>query len=158
MPGSGKSYVGKRLADGLGYTFLEFDTLLEAETGMPLQQLVDEWGDERFLEKQATDAVRYTRGVHDTVISPGGSIVYTPDAMVHLQNISTIVYLETPLEVVESRIADVPRGIVGQRGRTFVELYDERVTLYQKWAAFTVQGDQHADSVVADIVDGITRR
>jgi len=133
MSGAGKSHVGKRYAREHEMDFIDIDTEMESEYGKPLQEILDELGEETFLEKQA-DQVLALAGRDNLVISPGGSVVYTERAMKFLKANSKIIYLDVPLSVIESRINPSSRGIVGMKNKTFAELYEERSKLYQNWA------------------------
>jgi len=152
MPGSGKSYVGKKLAEKLGYKLVELDSILEEEYDLPLQKILDNLGEESFLKKQAEDVIANTEGQNSLVVSPGGSIIYTDYAMKHLKKASMIIYLKTPLEIIKARIKETPRGIVGLKNKTLEELYKERSLLYEKYAAVTIDAGQEAEKVVNDIV------
>jgi len=155
MPGSGKSYIGKMVAEQLGYTFVELDALMEQRFGKPIQHILDMLGEKAFLAEQAKDAITHTKEAHNMVISPGGSLVYSDTAMQHLQTISRIVYLKTSLETIQKRINETPRGIVGLNNQTLEELYQTRAPLYEKWARVTINAEQNADVVVHDIVCAI---
>ncbi|MEK7514467.1 MAG: shikimate kinase [Patescibacteria group bacterium] len=152
MPGSGKSFVGKKLADWLGYAFLDIDTSLEQKHYLLLQQIVEKLGDEAFLDAEAKATISQTNGRDNFVISPGGSIIYQTDAVNHLKKISKIIYLKVSLETLEKRIGDVPRGIIGFKDKTLTGLYDERIPLYEEHCDYTVNGDQEAETVVRDIL------
>jgi shikimate kinase len=152
MPGSGKSYIGARLANRLGYTCIELDSLLEQEYNLPLQKILDDLGEEAFLKKQAEDAIATTQGHTNLVVSPGGSIIYSTDAMEYLKRVSKVIYLNVPLQTIKSRIKEVPRGIVGLGNMTFDELYKERSGLYEKYASLIIDGDQDAEKIIDDIM------
>jgi len=157
MPGAGKSYIGEKLANKLGYALVELDKILEKEYGLPLQQAVEKMGEKHFLKTQEEDAINHTLGRDNLVISPGGSIVYTDRAMQHLKNISTIVYLKTPLQTIEKRIAIASRGIIGLKNKTLDELYAERTTLYERWASNTIEANREAEMVVEDILKTLAK-
>lgn len=151
MPGSGKSYIGKKLALRLGFRLIELDQIMEDSYKKPLQGILDEMGDTAFLAQQSQDAINETTGCTNTVISPGGSIIYGEDAMRHLQQISTIVYLKTSLNVIEQRITALPRGIVGLRAKTFSAIYAERTVLYTQWADIVIDADRDSLEILNDI-------
>ncbi len=133
MSGAGKSYTGKRYAREHEMDFIDIDKEMEQEYGKPLQDILDELGDKVFLQKQE-EQVLALEGLDNTVISPGGSVVYTERAMEFLKANSKIIYLDVPLTVIKSRINTTSRGIVGIQDKTFNELYKERIKLYKKWA------------------------
>lgn len=152
MPGSGKSFVGKKLAERLGYKFFDTDKMIESEHGLPLQQILEKLGEESLLEAEANLTIANLENGDNTVASPGGSIVYNDKTMGRLQQISTIIYLKAALPVLEKRIGEVPRGIVGLKRKTFAELYLERVPRYEKWSALIVDAEQDAGMVIQDIL------
>jgi shikimate kinase len=151
MPGSGKSYFGKKLADKLGYSLIELDLVTEQKYNLPLQKVLDNIGEEKFLKEQGDDAVVHSKNKSNVVISPGGSIVYTEFAMAHLKSVSKIIYLKTNFETIEKRVGKKPRGIIGLKEKTLKELYDERVRLYEKWADHFVDAEQ-GESEIMDLI------
>ena len=137
MPGAGKSTVGVVLAKILGYHFLDSDLEIQEQTGKLLHELITEHGDEGFLEIE--NRVNAGLKVEKTVIATGGSAVFGEDAMKHLQEISTVVYLRLPYRSLKRRLGDLKkRGVVLKPGQTLADLYKERVVLYEKYADVTV--------------------
>lgn len=139
MPGAGKSTVGVVLAKILGYGFLDCDLLIQSIHGQTLQDLIDSRGSEDFirLEGETLQAMDVT----GTVISTGGSAVYSEDAMAHLKEMSTTVYLKVAFCEIERRLEDFSeRGIVmrDQTDRSLKHLYEERTPLYGKYADIVV--------------------
>ena len=92
MPGSGKSTVGVVLAKVLGYHFVDSDLVIQEQTGKLLHELITEYGDEGFLEIE--NKVNAGLQVEKSVIATGGSAVFGEEAMEHLREISTVVYLK----------------------------------------------------------------
>ena len=137
MAGSGKSSVGVVLAQSLGWNFIDIDVLLEREHGKPLQDILDQAGEDSFQELESAKVMEQAH-LDATVIAPGGSIVYSQKAMEVLKNISTVVYLVASLDTILQRIDVSSRGIVGLRDRSFAELFVEREKLYQRYADIEV--------------------
>ena len=152
MPGSGKSFIGKKLAEKLGYEFFEPDKMLEDKYKLPLQLVLEKLGDESFLQDEADITVANLENRSNFVASPGGSIIYNDKAMKYLRQISTIIYLRASLPTLKKRIGAAPRGIVGLAKKTFDELYAERVPLYEKWSSITINADQDTDAVIKEIL------
>jgi shikimate kinase len=75
MSGSGKSYIGKELADSLGFAFVDPDTLMEQKYGKPLQQILEMLGDENFLREEVVVTIDAIENANDTVLATGGSII-----------------------------------------------------------------------------------
>ena len=137
MPGVGKSTVGVVLAKILGYRFLDSDLEIQEQTGKLLHELITEHGDEGFLKIE--NQVNAGLAVDKTVIATGGSAVFGEDAMKHLQEISTVVYLRLPYKSLKKRLGDLKkRGVVLKPGQTLKDLVDYRTPYYEKYADLIV--------------------
>jgi shikimate kinase len=136
MSGAGKSYIGKLFAEQYGFEFIDIDVVMEQLYQKPLQVILSELGEPRFLEEQSEQVISLG-ALRDTVISPGGSVVYSPEAIDFLKKQSVLVYLAVPRAVVEARITADSRGIVGLGRKTFAQLYAEREVLYKEAADVT---------------------
>ena len=130
MPGSGKSTIGVRLAQELGYDFVDGDRVIEDYHGKTLKEIIAEQGNEGFFRVES-DAL-CSINTHRTVIAPGGSVCYEPEAIEHLRSIGTVVFLDVAYSTLKHRLGDlVARGVVLKPGMTLKDLYDERVPLYR---------------------------
>ncbi len=137
MPASGKSTVGVLLAKRLGYSFVDVDIVIQEKTGKLLKEIIAEEGLDGFLKVE--DRINSELDVRRSVIAPGGSVIYGENAMRHLKEISTVVYLKLSFREVRLRLGDlVDRGVALKDGMTLRQLYDERVPLYEKYADITV--------------------
>lgn len=133
MPGVGKSTVGELLAKSFGYQFIDTDDVIQREEGKTLKEIIDAEGIDGFI--QVENRVNASVMVENTVIATGGSVVYGQEAMNHLKEIGTVVYLEVPFETIDKRLSDVRgRGVVLRDGQTLHDLYLERTPLYEKYA------------------------
>lgn len=155
MPGAGKSTVGVVLAKVLGYRFVDSDLEIQEQTGKLLHELIRELGDEGFLELE--NQVNAGLQVTNSVIATGGSAVYGKEAMEHLREISTVVYLRLSCESLEDRLGDLhERGVVLKPGQTLKDLMAIRGPLYEKYADFIVE-EENLDirGVVKKITDAL---
>ena len=157
MAACGKSAVGRGLAMRLDWAHLDTDHLIEAAYAVRLQKITDSLSRGCFLalEDETVRALRLRR----TVISTGGSTIYSPDAMRHLATMGPIVHLDVPLPVILDRIARKPaRGLIIAPGQTVEELFAERAILYRQWRTHVVQTDGRSSTAdvaaaVADVLD-----
>lgn len=150
MPASGKSTVGVLLAKRLGFSFVDVDIVIQEKEGRLLKQIIAEEGQEGFMAVE--NRVNAELTVHHSVIAPGGSVIYGEEAMDHLKEISTVVYLKLSYEEVENRLGNlVDRGVVLRDGMTLKDLYEERVSYYEKYADITIEetGQEAGDTVDA---------
>lgn len=133
MPGCGKSTIGIVLAKVMGYRFIDSDLLIQEMENRRLSEILIEDGPDRFNEIE--NEVNGSIEAEKTIIATGGSVVYGKEAMEHLRNIGTVIYLRLPYEEIEKRLGDLlERGISMQEGQTLRDLYDERGPLYEKYA------------------------
>ena len=140
MPGAGKSTVGVVLAKVMGYRFVDSDLVIQEKTGKLLSEIIEEKGTEGFLEVE--DRINAGLICEKSVIATGGSVVYCKNAMEHLKEISTVIYLKLPYERVEKRLGNLKdRGVALKEGQTLKNLYEERCPLYEKYADVVVEAD-----------------
>ena len=92
MPGSGKSTLGVLLAKTLGMTFLDTDLVIQEQAGALLRDLIADRGIEGFLDLEGEVCAHLQ--AHRTVVATGGSVVYRSQAMAHLRELGTVVYLK----------------------------------------------------------------
>lgn len=142
MPGSGKSSVGRSLAQRLGYRFLDVDPLIvEAHAADSLQEVLDSLGSEDFLDAEAE--VIASLSCENTVLAPGGSAVLRERGALHLKSLGPVVYLKLPCHVLEKRLWNLnSRGVPLAPGQTLNHLYTQREPFYERYADLTVNADQ----------------
>lgn len=151
MPGVGKSTVGVVLAKAMGYRFLDSDLVIQERTQKLLHELILAYGEEGFLKIE--NEVNAGLTVNRTVIATGGSAVYGTEAMEHLRDISTVVYLKLSYRSLERRLGDLrERGVVMKPGQTLRELMDSRCPLYEACAHKTVDVE---DLEIREVVEKI---
>ena len=154
MPGVGKSTVGVVLAKNLGFGFLDSDLLIQEKHKKLLHELIEEQGIEGFW--QIENEVNASIWTDNTVIATGGSVIYGKDAMEHLKQIGTIVYLELSCEELSVRLGDLKeRGVTLKQGQDLEGLYQERMPLYEKYADLTIDCE---GKMIRDIVQEIKKR
>ena len=153
MPGCGKSTIGVVLAKVLGYRFIDGDLLIQEQEGKLLSEIIAERGNEGFLEIE--NQVNRDLQADRSVISPGGSVIYGKEAMEHLKQISTVVYLKVSMDTLLERLGDLKeRGVAIAEGQTFEDLYRERTILYEKYADVTVDEEgKNAGMIVDELRD-----
>lgn len=153
MAGVGKSTVGRVLSKELGFAFTDLDEYILEKEGRTAQEIINTEGESTFLEAEA-------RRMHEIdlrrrVVAPGGSIIYISGLMEYLKQNSTLVYLCNSFDDIETRLSDrASRGIVGLRNKSLREVYDERGSLYSKYADFTVNcKGKTADQIAREILN-----
>ena len=149
MPGAGKSTNGLLLAKALGKDFVDTDVLIQVREGKTLQQIMDssDYQQLRLIEESVLQDI----DVQNTVIATGGSAVYSTEGMTQLQKNGVIIYLETPLKILEQRIHDYEtRGIAKHPEQSFEDLFIERSKLYNQYADLCIHCDQQLPEAVVN--------
>ena len=154
LPGSGKSTVGRLVADGLQAPLIDIDGLLVREMGMPISQIFGMVGEARFREMER-DAVTAAQGGKAGVIVPGGGWAAQPGQLEAAMSCSLVVYLicQPATAAKRSQEGEVRPLLAGvdpvQRMR---ELLQEREPFYQR-ASHQVDAERvSAEGVAAQIV------
>lgn len=151
MPGAGKSTVGVLLAKALKKPFIDTDLFVQQKYGMFLQDIIDKQGIKMFLEME--ERVVIGIDAKNCVVATGGSVIYSNSSVEHLKKDGILVYLKLRFDEIDNRLGDVKsRGIVKENNKTLVELYNERVPLYEKYADLTINcSNKHIEDVVSEI-------
>ena len=117
----------------IGYQFVDSDLLIQKRENRLLKDIISSEGVDGFLNIE--NKVNASIDVTESVIATGGSAVYGEEAMKHLREIGTVVYLKLPLQEIADRLGDLnARGVTLREGQTLESLYEERVPLYEKYA------------------------
>ncbi|MFZ5426836.1 MAG: homoserine kinase [Thermodesulfobacteriota bacterium] len=141
IAGAGKSTLGVALASRLGWAHIDTDRLIEATWGQPLQAIMDERGLEGFLAVE--EAVVSLLGVKRTVISTGGSVVYSSKAVARLKSLGPVIHLRIELDTFLDRVQDAEgRAFVRPGGMSLADVYAEREPLYLEACDFHVCTDK----------------
>ncbi|MBQ8490754.1 MAG: shikimate kinase [Pseudobutyrivibrio sp.] len=156
MPGVGKSTLGVVLAKELGYQFVDADLLIQEREKRLLKEIIADEGVEGFLKIE--NDVNATISADKTVIATGGSVIYGKEAMEHLKEIGTVVYLKLDYDTLDSRLGNLKgRGVVLKDGQTLMDLYNERVPLYENYADVIVdEGGLDLESTLKKVLEGLS--
>lgn len=147
MPGSGKSTVGVLLAKRTGLAFVDTDLLIQTQEQATLAEIIAAQGHQSLLDIE--EQVLLDMPIEPSVISTGGSVVYSEKAMQRLTAESLVLYLRAKLETVDYRISlDPDRGIASPGDKTIVDIFNERVPLYERYAQLTVDVDDDPPAVI----------
>ncbi len=140
MPTSGKTTIGTELSAIIGYGYIDSDSVIVARSGKNLRDLIAELGNDGYLDFESK--VNAEIAADRCVMATGGSAIYREKGMKKLKEHATIVYLKMSYEEMRKRLGDIAaRGVVLKEGFTLLDMYNERVPLYEKYADVTVEID-----------------
>lgn len=156
MPGAGKSTIGVVLAKRVGFKFVDSDLVIQEKEGKLLHEIISEVGNDGFIEVE--NRINAALECNESVIATGGSVIYGEDAMRHLKEIGTVVYLKLSYEEINKRLANLKdRGVVLKENQTLKDLYNERTVLYERYADIMFECDgKSIEQIVTDLSDLLT--
>jgi shikimate kinase len=101
--GTGKSSVGRLVAEQLHFAFLDTDTVIEARAGKSVAQIFAEQGEAAFRELERK-IVKELAQRSRTVISTGGGLVVDPENMSSLKEHAYVVCLWASPDAIYVRV------------------------------------------------------
>ena len=102
--GTGKSSVGKALAERLGTRFIDLDQLIVAEAGMVIKEIFARDG-EPYFRSLETQIIRRLDSEHGLVVSTGGGAVIDPENRRWMREHGHVVNLTATAETIRERLA-----------------------------------------------------
>ena len=113
LPGSGKSVVGRRLANRHAAVFIDLDERIESTAGRTISQIFEDVGESTFraLERAAIAGLGPADSNHDVqrVIATGGGAIVDPRNRWTLYRGRTTIWLDGRPEVLAQRLRRSPR-------------------------------------------------
>ncbi len=163
MRGSGKSTVGKLLAQKLHKDFRELDAEVEELEGMTIKEMVEKHGWDYFRDRE-TEVVRNVAANDDAVISTGGGVVIRPANIPLLRKNGVCIYLRTPLHVLLQRIGGEASKLPRLTNETSVaeemsKVMEGRAPMYEQAADEIVDTEFHkTEQVIEEILLRLKKR
>ena len=150
--GSGKTAVGRQLAERLGLPFADSDAEIEARTGVDIAYIFEREGEAGFRIRER-DMIDELTNRPDIVLATGGGVILLPENRERLSTRGTVVFLDA---TVDQQLQRTRRGrhrpllaTADPRAR-LEELMRVREPLYRSIAAITIRTDSRKLSSVAD--------
>jgi shikimate kinase len=131
--GSGKSTVGRALADVLGWRFVDLDEEIERREGVPIPDIFDRRGEPAFREIESRLLHEHVRAVESGrphVVALGGGAFVQPENLSMLSNNGVTVWLDCPLETIERRLAGFTHRPLARDPEKLRALYAQRLEGY----------------------------
>lgn len=100
--GTGKSEVGKELAERLGYGFIDTDELIEEREGISISEIFDRYG-EPYFRKIESEVIEEVSKKDKVVISTGGGAVIKQENRENLNRKGIMVCLTASPQVIHER-------------------------------------------------------
>jgi shikimate kinase len=157
---SGKTAVGKRLAQRLGYGFLDTDHFIESELGCTVADIFSIQGEDYFRALESRLAGRLA-SLENTVVATGGGLPVTPGNLELLRRAGLVVFLKADPEDILHRLErDTRRPKVkeGDRRDTVNRLLAGRLPVYEEADLVVATRGKSINRVCAEILQGLGER
>ncbi|MGD0749988.1 MAG: 3-dehydroquinate synthase [Anaerolineales bacterium] len=102
-PGSGKSSVGRLLADSLNLPFFDLDKEIEKTAGKSIPQIMAEQGEPAFRNLESAELKKVSFGP-TSVIALGGGTLLRENNRKHTESAGEVVFLDTSLPILLDRL------------------------------------------------------
>lgn len=141
MPGSGKTTIGRLLAQRLNKDFCDSDEIIERTRS--IKDIFTYCGEDRFRMIEH-DIIKDVSKSFNLVIATGGGVVTNDDNMKHLMANGIIIYIKRDLKDIYKDINDRP---LVKNEEDLIRLYDERSQLYLKYSDYVVENENISETV-----------
>ncbi len=154
--GSGKSSIGRLVAQRLGFQFIDTDALIVERARVEISEIFAQQGEAAFrdLESSTLESLAHYQRC---VISTGGGIVLREKNRDLLRGLGLVVWLTASEEVIYERVSRNTKRPLLQTANpraTIAELFAARRAVYEQAAEVTIDSsylsrEQAADEVIA---------
>jgi shikimate kinase len=158
-PGSGKSTVGRALAQKLNRNFVDTDAVIEETTGKKIADIFLIDGEEEFrrIEREVVLSALQSQ---DSVISLGGGSVLDEDVQSALSSLPEVIFLDVSISNAAPRVGfnrDRPL-LLGNPRQQWIALMEKRRPIYERIATRTISTDNRkAHEIVAELLPELIR-
>jgi shikimate kinase len=154
LPGSGKTTVGRLVADQLHAGFVDIDSILIRKEGKPIAMIFAEKGEGAFREMERKE-MEGALAHQPAIVAPGGGWAAQPGALEAARPAGYIIYLKARPETATARA--VPSGtrpvlMGGDSDAQMRELLKAREPFYQKADASVETEGRTADQVAGEVL------
>jgi len=149
LMGSGKTTVGKRIAQELGYAFVDSDDVVASTAGKSVREIFAQDGEAVFrqCESEAIKSVLADRQSSVVLATGGGAVISSDNRSLISEQASTVVWLDASVEdlVVRTKSGVTRPLLDGDAATTLQSLSSQRSAWYDEVA--TVRIDTRGKSV-----------
>jgi len=147
MPGSGKSTIGKILAEKINYEFIDLDAQIEKESLFFIDELIENYGIEKFRQIES-ETIKKING-NNLVIACGGGIVENLKNKQFMDG--KIIFLDVEIEILKTRLKnDYQRPLLKEY--TLEEIHQKRFLFYQHFADINISNNTEIENTISNII------
>lgn len=147
--------VGRQAAADLKFTYIGLDDEIVKNAGMPISDIVDRYGWEKFREMESEQAEK-AAGLNNALIDAGGGIIERWENIEALAANALIFWLKARVDTIVSRIENETQRPALTPGKTVTEevceVLERRLSRYHRAADVEIDTDDLTPLQVAEIV------
>ena len=152
MMGSGKSSVGKLLANELQFSIIDIDEEIEKDEKLSIKEIFEKKGENYFREIESKYLLKKR---NSAVVSCGGGIVLNKKNREFLKTSGYTIYLKSSIPTLEKRLLNEnSRPLLSNDNfkETLINIYSKRKTLYTSVANTTIITDRRSVKEVCELI------
>lgn len=152
MMGSGKTSVGKLLANKLQFSNIDIDKEIEKDEKLSIKEIFEKKGENYFREIENKYLLRKR---NSAVVSCGGGIVLNKKNREFLRTNGYTIYLKSSIPALEKRLLNKNnRPLLDNDNlkETLINIYSKRKTLYTSAANTTIITDGRSVKKVCELI------
>lgn len=150
MPGSGKSTLGKILAEKISYEFIDMDKFIENKSGQTISELFAK-GENIFRDVES-EVCKELSKIEGAVIATGGGVIKRKENMDCFKD-TTVVFINRSIEKILEDIDKEERPLLKSGIQNIKEIYNERIELYEMYKDVEVKNLSSLEDTVNELID-----
>ena len=149
---SGKSTIGKILAERLKRVFIDTDELIEKETGISISEIFKNYGEAYFRSIEKTIILKAIENPN-SVVATGGGCVTQEETRKILKKMGVVIWLNASPETVIARTQeDETRPLLNRdKENRIYTLISEREALYRETAHYKIDANKSLEEIISEI-------
>ena len=157
MMGSGKSAIGKILANKLNYNFIDVDKMIEIDAGKTIKKIFEEDGEQYFRDLEEKKTINILE-LKETIVSLGGGAIINKNIRGSIKKNSYNIYLNVNIDILTKRLQNSKtRPLIYKKNlkKELINLIGIREKFYRK-ADLIVKNEKNIIETTEDIIEKIT--
>jgi len=157
MPGSGKSTLGKLLANEIGYPFHDLDDVIVEAEGKAIKEIFEEQGEDYFRQTEAKHLRKVMTQNDQFILACGGGTPCYHDNMQFIKEEGCSIYLKVSVNTLFARLDNTiggSRPLVGKQGKELKEFLIQQLVVRSEFygkADYTWEEADSLDDLVRDL-------
>lgn len=149
MPGCGKTTLGQEVARELNLKFIDMDDFIERSSKRSISDLFTQGED--FFRAFESKTCEVLSRLDNALISTGGGVIKKSENMNYYKDF-LIIFINRPLELILEDVDTSTRPLLKEGKENLINLYRERIDLYNLYADIEIINDGDISEVVGEII------